>query len=177
VSGNASPRSTVKRTITVNDKMQRGYRYALTAPAGRDFDPEFKPELTPRAMLALGIFGGKYMTDCRREFPKSWFARAKLAPKHRDNSLNCFGVDASQPLSEWKRKGWIHRDDPRGWFQWYCRYYRGRRHEDDARQIGRWKAIRRHVRQIEKNCAPGDVFCRPRQRQALLHWAYDSRKI
>jgi len=163
--------------ITVNDTMQRGYRYALAAPAGRNFDPEFKPELTPREMLALGVFGGKYMTDCRREFPKSWFARARLSPKGRDPSLNCFGVDASQPLSEWKRKGWIHRDDPRGWFQWYCRYYRGRRHEDDARQIGRWKAIRRHVRQIEKNCAPGDVFCRPRQRQALLHWAYDSRKI
>src|SRR6185295_2917244 len=165
------------RTITVNDRMQRGYRYALAAPAGRNFDPQFKPELTPREMLALGIFGGKYMTDCRREFPKSWFARARLSPKRRDPSLNCFGVDASQPLSEWKRKGWIHRDDPRGWFQWFCRYYRGRRHEDDARQIGRWNAIRRHVRQIEKNCAPGDVFCRPRQRQALLHWAYDSRKI
>lgn len=165
------------RTVTVNDKMQRGYRYALTAPTGRNFDPEFKPQLTPAAMLALGIFGGKYMTDCRREFPKSWFARAKLSPKRRDPALNFFGVDASQPLSAWKRKGWIHPDDPRGWFQWYCRYYRGRRHPDDARQIKRWKAIRRHIRQIEKNCERGDVSCRPRQRQALLHWAYDSRKI
>jgi hypothetical protein len=165
------------RTVTVHDKMQRGYRYALTAPAGRNFDPEFKPELTPAEMLALGIFGGKYMTDCRGEFPESWFTRAKLSPKERDPSLNCFGVDASQKLSEWKRKGWIHKDDPRGWFQWYCRYYLGRRMEDDARQIKRWKAIRRHIRQIEKNCDPGDVFCRPRQRQALLHWAYDSRKI
>jgi len=166
-----------KRTVTVNDRMQRGYRYALREPAGRNFDPEFKPELTPAAMLALGVFGGKYLTDCSREFPKSWFARAKLAPGRRDNALNCFGVDASQPLAEWRRKGWIHPDDPRGWFQWYCRYYRGRRMEDDARQIKRWKAIRRHVRQIQKNCEPGDVFCRPRQRQALLHWAYDSRKI
>jgi hypothetical protein len=165
------------RTVTVHDKMQRGYRYALTVPAGRNFDPEFKPELTPAEMLALGIFGGKYMTDCRREFPESWFTRAKLSPKERDPSLNCFGVDASQKLSEWKRKGWIHKDDPRGWFQWYCRYYLGRRMEDDARQIKRWRAIRRHIRQIEKNCDPGDVFCRPRQRQALLHWAYDSRKI
>jgi len=166
-----------RKTITVNDKMQRGYRYALTAPTGRNFDPEFTPQLTPAAMLALGIFGGKYMTDCRREFPKSWFARAKLSPKGGDPSLNCFGVEASQPLAEWKRKGWIHPDDPRGWFQWYCRYYLGRRHPDDARQIKRWKAIRRHIRQIEKNCERGDVFCRPRQRQALLHWAYDSRKI
>jgi hypothetical protein len=61
--------------------------------------------------------------------------------------------------------------------QWYCRYFRGRRMEDDARQIGRWKAVRRHVRQIERACEKGDLFCRPRQRQAVLHWAYDSRII
>ena len=166
-----------RRRITVNDRMQRGYTYELTEPAGRNFDDGFEPELTPRELLELGVFGGKYMTDCRAEFPASWFRRAKLSPERHDASLNYFGVNASQPLSVWRKNGWIYRDDPRGWFQWYCRYYRGRRHEDDARQIGRWKAIRRHVRQIEKNCAPGDVFCRPRQRQALLHWAYDSRKI
>ena len=167
-----------KRTVIVRDKMQRGYRYLLSAPVGHSFDPEFRPQLTPAEMLRLGVFGGKYMTDCAREFPKRWFAHAKLSPRGRDPSLNFFGVDASQPLSEWRRKGWIHPDDPRGWFQWYCRYYMGRRMpEEDARQIGRWKAIRRHVRQIQKNCEPGDVFCRPRQRQALLHWAYDSRKI
>ncbi|HEY1312108.1 MAG TPA: hypothetical protein VGF02_14265 [Pseudolabrys sp.] len=167
-----------RRTVTVHDKMQNGYRYALTAPAARGFDPDFKPQLTPAEMLRLGVFGGKYMTDCRREFPQSWFARAKLSPAKRNASLNFFGVDASQSLSEWRRKGWIHPDDPRGWFQWYCRYYMGRRMPDeDRRQIGRWKAIRRHVRQIQQHCEPGDVFCRPRQRQALLHWAYDSRKI
>ena len=167
-----------RRIVTVNDKMQRGYRYELTAPAGRNFDREFRPQLTPAEMLRLGVFGGKYMTDCRREFPASWFARAKLAAKRRDTSLNYFRVDASQPLLVWRRKGWIYRDDPRGWFQWYCRYYMGRRIPDeDARQIGRWKAIRRHVRQVQRNCEPGDVSCRKRQRQALLHWAYDSRKI
>jgi hypothetical protein len=118
------------------------------------------------------------MTDCTKEFPKSWFARARLSPKGRDCSLNYFGVDASQPLSEWKRKGWIHPDDPRGWFQWYCRYYLGRRlPQEDKRQIARWKAMRRHIAQIKRNCAPGDLSCRRRQRQALLHWAYDSRKI
>ena len=158
--------------------MQKNYRYTLTAAAGRDFDPEFKPELTPAQMLKLGIFAGKYMTDCGREYPRSWFARAKLAKGNRDPDLNCFGVNASQPLSEWRRKGWIFRDDPRGWFQWYCRYYMGRRLEgEDARQIKRWKAIRRHIRQIERNCEPGDISCRRRQRQAVLHWAYDSRKI
>lgn len=167
-----------QRTVTVRDKMQRGYRYVLSAPTGRNFDPAFRPELTPAQMLRLGVFGGKYMTDCRREFPKSWFAHAKLSPRGRDPSLNFFGVDASQPLKEWKRKGWIHPDDPRGWFQWYCRYHLGRRMpEEDARQIGRWKAIRRHVRQIQKHCEPGNLLCRRRQRQALLHWACDSRKI
>ncbi len=118
------------------------------------------------------------MTDCRREFPASWFKGARLASGRRDAALNCFGVDASQPLSVWRAKRWIHPDDPRGWFQWYCRYYMGRRTpEEDRRQIQRWKAIRRHVRQIERNCERGDFTCRRRQRQALLHWAYDSRKI
>jgi hypothetical protein len=166
------------KTVTVRDRMQRGYRYTLTAPAGRNFDPEFKPELTPKEMLKLGVFAGKYMTDCRREFPKSWFAGAKLAVGPRDPALNFFSVDASQPLSVWRRKGWIHPDDPRGWFQWYCRYYMGRRMPDeDRRQIRRWKAIRRHVKQVQRHCEPGELTCRKRQRQALLHWAYDSRKI
>jgi hypothetical protein len=165
------------KTVTVHDKMQPTYRYRLTEPAGRNFDAEFKPGLTPKEMLELGVFGGKYLNDCRREFPKSWFARAKLSPKKKDPSLNYFGVDASKPLSYWRRKGWIHDDDPRGWFQWYCRYYLGRRGSDDARQITRWKQIRRHVAQLKKHCEPGDLHCRPRQRQALLHWAYDSRKL
>ncbi len=167
-----------RRTIVVNDRMQRGYRYALTEPAGRNFDPDFTPDLTPREMLRLGVFGGKYMTDSAGEFPESWFRGARLSPRRRDPSLNCFGVDASQPLSVWRAKGWIHPDDPRGWFQWYCRYYRGRRMPaEDRRQIGRWKAMRRHVRQLHRHCESCDWSCRPRQRQALLHWAYDSRKI
>ncbi len=163
--------------VTVRDRMQRNYRYERTAPVGRGFDPEFAPDLTPAQMLALGVFGGKYMTDCRKEFPASWFARAKLSPKAKNPKLNYFGVDASQPLSVWQAKGWINPQDPRGWFQWYCRYYMGRRSADDARQIKRWKAIRRHAAQIRANCDCGDSWCRPRQRQALLHWAYDSRKI
>jgi hypothetical protein len=166
------------KTVVVNDKMQTNYCYELTEPPGRNFDPEFRPELAPREMLRLGVFCGKYMTDCKDEFPPSWFAGAKLAPVRRDCSLNYFSVDASLPLSAWRRNGWVHPDDPRGWFQWYCRYYMGRRlPQEDARQIKRWKAIRRHVRQLQRNCEPGDLACRKRQRQALLHWAYDSRKL
>jgi len=165
------------KSVTVSDKMQRKYRYSLTEPEGRNFAPEFEPDLSPKEMLELGVFAGKYMTDCRKEFPASWFKHAKLATGRRDPDLNFFRVDASKPLSYWKRKGWIHVDDPRGWFQWYCRYWMGRRMEDDDRQIKRWKAIRRHVAQLKKACDRGDLFCRPRQRQALLHWAYDSRKL
>lgn len=158
--------------------MQKGYAYLLTAPVGRRFDSEFKPELTPKEMLTLGIFGGKYMTDCKKEFPASWFRQAKLSPQKRNPKLNYFGVNASQPLAEWRRKGWIYPDDPRGWFQWYCRYYMGRRIPGyDELQIKRWKNIKRHIGQIRKHCLKGDLLCRPRQRQALLHWAYDSRKI
>ena len=157
--------------------MQKNYQYFLTEPIGGNFPPEFKPELTPKEMLELGVFGGKYMTDCRKEFPKSWFVKAKLSPERRDPWQNFFGVNASQPLSYWIEKGWIYHEDPRGWFQWYCRYYMGRRCLDDQRQIKRWKAMQRHVAQVRKNCRKADYNCRPRQRQALLHWAYDSRKI
>ncbi len=166
----------MKKRVVVNDKMQNNYAYYLTEPIGKNFDPEFKPELTPKQMLQLGVFAGKYMTDCRKEFPKSWYAKAKLAPRGKDDSLNFFKVDASQPLSVWRSKGWIYHEDPRGWFQWYCRYYMGRRCPDDARQIKRWKSIRRHVGQVKKNCKRADLNCRPKQRQVLLHWAYDSRK-
>ena len=157
--------------------MQASYAYLLTEPLGRNFHNDFKPELTPKQMLSLGVFGGKYMTDCREEFPVDWFEDARLCAERHDPKLNCFGVNASQPLSVWRKKGWIYHEDPRGWFQWYCRYFYGRRCPDDERQIRRWGAIRRHVIQLKNNCPPKALDCRPRQRQAILHWAYDSRKI
>ena len=167
-----------KRIIVVDDKMQQGYSYELVALEGKSFDAEFKPELSPKQMLALGVFGGRYMRDCTEEFPMDWFSSAKLAKNVSDPTLNYFGLSASQPLSVWQQKGWIYPEDPRGWFQWYCRYYMGRRNMvEDQRQIKRWKAMRRHIGQIKVNCHPGDETCRPRQRQALLHWAYDSRKL
>jgi len=165
------------KNIIVNDKMQKDYTYELSESTGRNFHPDFKPQLTPKEMLELGVFGGKYMTDCQNEFPKSWYKKAKLSPEKSNPKLNYFKVKASQSLSVWREKGWIHRDDPRGWFQWYCRYYLGRRHEDDNRQIKRWKAFKRHWTAVKNNCLEGDYLCRRKQRQALLHWAYDSRKI
>lgn len=168
----------MKNFVLVNDKMQKKYKYELVAPIGKKFDPEFKPALTPKQMLALGVFGGVYMRDCTKEFPQDWFTNAKFAKDKRDAKINLFGINASQPLSVWRKKGWIYDEDPRGWFQWYCRYYMGRRiPKEDERQIGRWKKMRRHVGQIVANCRPGDLTCRRKQRQALLHWAYDSRKI
>jgi hypothetical protein len=161
----------------VKHGLQRGYRYELAEPMGLNFDPSFQPELTPKQMLGLGVFGGKYMTDCRGEFPEDWFDGARLCPDRHDAQLNFFGVNASKPLSYWREKGWIYPEDPRGWFQWYCRYFMGRRCPDDARQIKRWRAMERHLAQLRKHCRPGDLNCRRRQRQALLHWAYDTRQV
>lgn len=172
----------MRKKNTVNDKMQKGYSYYLVAPTGRNFAPDFKPDLSPKEMLALGVFGGRYLRDCRREFPSTWFARAKFLPPGQpghDPQLNFFRVEASQPLAVWRAKGWINEEhDPRGWFQWYCRYYLGRRlPEEDEKQIKRWRALSRHLAQVRKNCRLGDRNCRRKQKQALLHWAYDSRKF
>ena len=165
-------------TVVVHDSMQQGYTYTRVAPVGRQFHKDFSPMLTPKEMLALGVFNGVYMRDCGNEFPRDWFTKAVFANGAPDPSLNHFGVRASLPLAVWRERGWIYHEDPRGWFQWYCRYYMGRRIEaEDKRQIQRWKAFARHAAQVKKNCRKGDLFCRRKQRQALLHWAYDSRKI
>lgn len=167
----------MEKKIVVNDLMQKNFIYYLTEPIGKNFDPDFKPEITPKEMLTLGVFGGKYMTDCKNEFPEDWFGNAKLCHEKHDPNLNYFKVNASQPLSVWRKKGWINEDDPRGWFQWYCRYYMGRRTLDDERQVKRWRSFKRHAAQVKIYCKKGDLNCRKVQRQALLHWAYDSRKI
>jgi hypothetical protein len=168
------------RSVTVSNKFQKKYTYVCTKPVGKHFDPAFKPQLSPQEMLELGVFGGAYWVgsgqEIPKEFPAIWFKKAKLTHDGKPHKeLNYFGVIASQSLQEWQKKGWIHKDDPHGWFEWYCRYYTGRRHEDDARQIKRWGMMARHIAQIQYNCMKGDETCRRRQRQALLHWAYDSR--
>jgi hypothetical protein len=167
----------MRKKVIIDDSMQLGY-YFLSEKICSNFNPDFKPQLTPKEMLELGVFGGKYMTDCKNEFPSDWFEKAKLSPSFKDISLNYFKVDASLSLRVWEEKGWIYFEDPRGWFQWYCRYYYGRRiPEEDIRQIKRCKAMVRHVGAIKKNCEAHDLTCRKKQRQALLHWAYDSRKL
>ena len=171
----------VGRRVKVSDKMQKGYSYILTAKEGDLSDLKekygFEPELTPKEMLELGVFEGKYLNDCRKEFPASWFAGAKTSDES-DPSVNFYGVKSRKPLSHWREKGWIIGDDPRGWFQWYCRAYLGRRDEKvDAKQCARWRSFARHRAQVEKNCRKGDRECRPVQRQALLQWVYDPRKL
>ena len=184
-------------TVHVWNRMEKDYSYVLTCNPGENFDPTFKPYADPGEILALGAFGGKYLNDCLLEFPAEWFWRAglldKLRPVEEDITVNYFQIDSRLGLSQWKEKGWVptrsnrglsggnrelladpsKNPDVRGWFQWYCRYWMGRREEElDAIQIKRWRAFSRHLGAVSKNCSKGDVTCRPRQRQALLHWAW-----
>ena len=160
--------------MIVHDLMQNDYEYTCSAPIGENFASDFKPELTPKEMLELGVFEGHYLNDCKKEFPQDWFLKARLSLTEPDIQKNCFGIKSRLPLSEWQRRGWIIGPDPRGWFQWYCRYYMGRRLPDiDQIQIRRWRSFRRHLVQVQKNCLPHDLSCRPRQRQALRQWAYN----
>jgi len=134
----------------------------------------FKPQLTPKKMLELGVFGGAYFGKNTKEFPKNWFKKAKLS-KTFDASMNRFKIASGLSRKEWMDKGWIFKEDPLGWFQWYCRFKIGRRIPHiDRIQIKRWKAFgSRHIPAIKKNCDEGDIQCRRRQRQAVLQWAYD----
>ena len=125
-----------------------------------DFYKLFKPQLTPKKMFELGVFGGSYFGKKIKEFPKSWYQNAKLSNKFGAN-INRFRVAAGQSRKDWLEKGWIFKEDPLGWFQWYCRFSKGRRipHIDKI-QIKRWKAFKRHVSAIKKNCEPGNIHCR-----------------
>ena len=136
---------------------------------------KFEPQLSPKEMLRLGVFGGYYFEGKHSEYPKDWFEKAKLSNSGYDVNFNCFKINSGLSREEWKKNGWITKEDPLGWFQWYCRYSLGRRiPEVDNFQINRWAAFGpRHIGGIKANCEPGNFECRPRQRQALLHWSYD----
>jgi hypothetical protein len=168
--------------IQALNKMDKGnYSYTLVEDIGKITDDDFDPYFTPGEMLQYGVFEGKYLNDCVLEFPKEWFIDAinedSLSPEGADVSCNYFSIKSRMSLSDWRNKGWIPQiegdPDNRGWFQWYCRYYIGRRiPELDAIQIKRWRSFKRHYGQVRKNCF--DLDCRPKQRQALLQWSYNA---
>ncbi len=179
------------------------YSYVLTsAPGDLSDTPDFQPAFSPGEMLMMGVFEGKYLNDCVREFPAEWFygalAAGRLSPEGPNaETCNFFGVGSRQPLSVWKQNGWApssarrgrtddhyrgqlgdpaRNPDERGWFQWYCRFWMGRRlPEIDAIQIKRWRAFRRHAGALRGGCPAwqDNPRCRLRERQALLQWAYD----
>ena len=170
---NGKSMSQIGTFIKVNNCMQKNYEYLISEPEGKNFAEGFDPHFSPKEMLELGVFEGKYLNDAMDEYPADWFKKAKISDTP-DISLNYFQIKSRQPLTVWRQKNWVMDLDPRGWFEWYCRYYRGRRDSDmDPIQIKRWRAFRRHVGQIKANCEPHDIWCRPRQRQALLQWSYD----
>jgi hypothetical protein len=168
----------MEETVHVHNSMQRGYTYTRTRRPGDFADhPEFQPVYTPLQMLKMGVFEGRYLDPKSNEFPDSWRPYCNTIS---DARINFFHVKSRRPLSDWRASGWINPDDPRGWFEWYCRFYMGRRHPDDARQIARWKSFgARHSGAIRKNCpAHGNpdspnAKLRPRQRQGLLQWSHD----
>jgi hypothetical protein len=159
--------------------MQKGYEYELVEPVGKNFASDFKPRYTPLQMLREGVFGGKYCNDTILEYPKSWFEDGKFSPEGNNTSINRFKNDSRTALWTWEKEGWLKSIDPRGWFEWYMRYYLGRRVEDDFEgqpydryQINRWKSFARHYGQLKANCDANDMECRARQRQALLQWSW-----
>jgi hypothetical protein len=168
----------IGKTIKCQNKMDKNYSYSLAAPYGQVTIPGyFEPYFTPKEMLELGVFEGKYLNDCRGEFPQEWFLKAKVSVAKPDISCNYFKIKSRQSLKVWQEKGWLYGKDNRGWFQWFCRYYCGRRDPviDDI-QIKRWRAFKRHYGQVVSNCPKNDgkngIWCRPKQRQALLQWSY-----
>jgi hypothetical protein len=160
--------------IISTNKYDDGYTYSLSSPVGEFNRDRFNPVFSPQEMLALGVFEGKYLNDDILEYPLEWFTNAKVSLLLSDPTVNCMtGSVSRQPLSTWANNGWLCTDK-KGWFQWYCRYYLGRRlGAEDDHQMARWRQFNRHAGQIRARCTPGDLTQRPVQRQALLQWSYN----
>ena len=166
--------------------------------------PEFKPNLSPHQILKMGAFGGTYFRpiyssvtkkhykseDVIKEYPKSWFKgidiEKMVTSSKYDKKVNKYGVKCGSELEDWEKSGWMHEQDPYGWFQWYCRFYQGRRDQkEDRRQIARWKKLASDNGRfrkwlitliIKKDGSWNDESISPKIRQTLQHWAYQLTK-
>ena len=161
--------------------------------------PEFKPNLTPKQVLRMGSFGGTYFRDIHssitgknykgktviKNLPDDWFKGMdidkKITSSKYDKNVNKYKVKCGSKLEAWEKSGWIVEQDPYGWFQWYCRFYMGRRTDDDERQVKRWLAFagpkgrfkKNLINKIKDNNADIDDYTiSPVIRQSLQHWGY-----
>ena len=168
----------------------------------KDF-PEFKPNLTPKQVLRMGSFGGTYFRNIQsnvtgkkhsgknaiKSFPKDWLhgidLEKKVLSQNYDKNVNTYKVKCGSSLEAWETSNWIVKQDPYGWFQWYCRFYMGRRTKDDQRQIDRWLKITgpkgRFRRTLMNKIIKGgkdynDKSVSPVIRQVLQHWGYKMSK-
>jgi len=166
----------------------------------KDNENKFAPNLTPKQVFKAGAFGGTYFrpihssvtgkkytaNQVTKEYPKSWFKNLDkekmITSGVYDKKINKYGVKCGSSLEAWEKSDWIVKQDPYGWFQWYCRYYIGRRGADDERQIKRWLSItgpngrfrRRLMNEIiKKKTRYNDYSVSPVIRQVLLHWGYE----
>ena len=146
---------------------------------------EFRPNISPVDVIKKGAFGGTYFRDIYsgitdKFYKNSWKEFDELdgldkkyyASDFYDVKLNCYGVEVGRSLRFWESKGWINKMYPYGWFKWYFRYWKGRRSNDDIRQINRWKRIiNRFVGILNKLISEGKDS--KKIRQILLHWCYE----
>ena len=119
--------------------------------------PDFRPNLTPKEVMQMGSFGGTYFRvitsgvtgetyrDAWKEFPPDWFTGLNISRQvtrqDYDTAVNLYKTQCGGDLHMWESSGWITAADPFGWFQWYCRFYLGRRCSDDQRQISRAQGV------------------------------------
>ena len=170
-------------TIYVSDRMQTGYKYKLSESPAKNVKDVwskfkdskgnyvmFRPKYLPAQMLEKGVFGGKMINDCMGEYPTRWYKGAlkarRLSPEKKDVRVNQYGVDSGSSLADWKKSKWIRGSDPRGWFQWYCRYCMGRRHSIDRWQMQRWANIQRFYLRYKRSGGTNVT------KQLLLQWSW-----
>lgn len=173
-------------------------------------EPLFLPNKSPEEMIREGCFGGSYfrplyskrlgifISDDWRELPEEWTSGLDvdtwLTSSTYNPDINKYKVSCGQSIEEWEAAGWInHTYDVRGWFQWYCRFFMGRRCEDDERQISRWrkcvgltgrwrrmllkKYVTLGIREVFDDGEDEDqVDVSPVMHQTCAHWAFEVRQ-